>query len=89
MKNEAHEKFGSNCAGSRWFNEEPKIEVTPVQAVMERWYCPIDGCDGQMKYTGMTWPTGDPGYHHKCDICDFTAAIQGAKYPRQSFRPVG
>jgi len=86
MDDEKHNEFGAPCGNSRWFNQEPVIEVTPVQSVMERWYCPIDGCSGQMHHNGIMWPTGNPGYHHVCDECGFTAAITGAAYPRQSVR---
>ena len=85
--NEEHEKFGNSCGGSRWFKGEPKIEEQRMIPVNQRWICPIDGCGGEMKFNGMTWPTGSPGYHHSCNKCEFTAAIHGAKYPRMTYVP--
>lgn len=85
--NEEHEKFGNSCGGSRWFNAEPKLEERRMVPVQQRWMCPIDVCGGEMKFNGMTWPTGNPGYHHTCDKCGFTAAIHGAKYPRMAYVP--
>lgn len=73
-------QFGSDIGGSRWFHGEPMItkrQVTPVRA---SWLCPTE-CGGYMVFNGMTWPTGDPGYHHTCDQCGFTAAIHGHRYP--------
>lgn len=75
------DEFGEQCAGSRWFNREPTLVKSEVRVFEERWSCPCVGCDGEMKFNGMTWPTGDPGYHHTCSRCGFTAAIHGAKYP--------
>lgn len=77
-----HEKFGASIAGSRWFNVEPRIEEKRMVPVQQRWLCPIEECEGEMVFNGMTWPTGDPGYHHTCSKCGFTAAIRGATYPQ-------
>ena len=84
--NEEHEKFGASCGGSRWFNAEPKIEERRMVPVQQRWICPIDGCGGEMNFNGMVWPTGDPGNHHTCNKCGFTAAIWNGKYPQIVWR---
>ena len=84
--NAEHDKFGSPCGGSRWFNSEPKITERVMVPVEEHWSCPVENCDGEMKFNGMTWPTGNPGYHHTCDKCGFTAAISGKRYPRIAYR---
>ena len=85
--NEEHEKFGSSCGGSRWFNADPKIEKRRMVPVQQRWMCPIGDCQGEMKYNGFMWATCDAGYHHTCDKCGFTAAIKGAKYPGIAYVP--
>jgi hypothetical protein len=79
--NPEHEKFGGTISGSRWFKGEPKITTKRMYPVQARWLCPIEGCDGEMKYAGWTWPVNPPGYHHTCHVCGFTAAIHGKKYP--------
>lgn len=70
--------YGDPCGGSRWFNSVPKVELDVDYVVV--WRCPITGCSGEMRYTGMDWPTGTPGHHHKCNSCGFTAAIKGAVF---------
>jgi len=86
-----HEKFGQGIGAlttggqSRWFNAEPEIAEKPVQTFEQRWMCPMDDCSGEMVFNGLTWPTGDPGYHHTCDTCGFTAAIHD-RYPRNVTR---
>ena len=81
MKPEWNE-FGKQCANSRWFRGEPLLIERPVRTYEQRWMCPVKPCDGEMRYNGMMWPTADPGYHHTCSKCGFTAAITGAQYPR-------
>jgi hypothetical protein len=88
MANAEHDKFGTAIGGARWFNGEPAITETPMVPVQLRWLCPIDDCGGEMKFNGMVWPTGQPGYHHSCDKCGFTAAVHG-KFPRVEYRPAG
>ena len=58
---------------SGWFKGEPEIAGG-------RWSCPAEGCAGHMVANGFVWPTFDPGYHHTCDACGFTAAIHEHKY---------
>ncbi|MBC3871757.1 hypothetical protein [Undibacterium oligocarboniphilum] len=72
------EQFGTNTAGSRWFNGVPKVALTESHRVV--WKCPTTGCDGDMQDTGEMWMTGDPGYHHECNVCGFKAAIKGAVF---------
>lgn len=74
-------EFGTTIGNSRWFNQEPKVKRIEVKTFRETWMCPCDGCSGEMTFNGMTWPTGDPGYHHTCSICEFTAAVH-VTYPR-------
>jgi len=64
-----------------WFGGEPNIQQEPKRPVLSRWICPQDGCGGEMKFNGMTWPMNPPGYHHTCDKCGFTAALSGRHYP--------
>lgn len=85
-KNPEWEKFGAQCGGSRWFEGDPTIVEKPVVMVRVVWPCPVQGCAGEMKFNGMTWPTGDPGYHHTCTQCRFTAAIRGHQYPGVEYR---
>lgn len=70
--------YGAPCAGSRWFAATPNVEMDASRRVV--WRCPIANCGGEMKFTGEVWPTGDPGRHHKCNKCGFTAAIKGAVF---------
>jgi hypothetical protein len=71
------ENHGSNIAGSRWFEGVPVLAVEGGRVV---WKCPTQNCGGDMLATGSMWMTGDPGYHHKCATCGFTAAIKGAQF---------
>lgn len=66
--------FGTCITGSRWFNRAPVTREVPVVSVEVHWPCPVAPCEGEMIYAGWDWPTGDPGYHHKCNRCGFTAA---------------
>lgn len=90
MSESEHEQFGSTIGsiggGSRWFNREPEVRRTEVKTYRETWMCPCDGCHGEMEFNGHTWPTGDPGYHHTCSNCEFTAAVH-ACYPRVVTQP--
>lgn len=79
--NDKWNEFGAACAGSRWFRGEPNLKKTPMRPVNVTWPCPVTPCDGEMRFNGMMWPTGDPGYHHTCTKCGFKAAIKGNKYP--------
>lgn len=74
-------KFGNTIAGSRWFTGEPELRRQRKIPVEVRWICPHDGCGGEMKLNGSVWPMSNPGYHHTCDKCGFTAAVH-ARYPR-------
>lgn len=65
-----------------WFVGDPELKDVPVKVVHRMWRCPINGCTGEMKYTGVQWPTGDPGFHHKCTECGYEGAIRGGAYPR-------
>lgn len=76
------ENFGTTIAGSRWFDGDPDISRKRMVPVRERWRCPMEACDGEMRFNGSVWPTGRQGYHHTCNECGFTAAIRGKKYPR-------
>lgn len=67
---------------SRWFRGEPTVTSENVAPVRLRWMCPMPDCGGEMHDTGHVWPTVDPGFHHQCDRCEFTAAIHGKKYPQ-------
>ncbi len=86
-RREEHEKYGSTITGSRWFNEEPEITEQEVKTFTQRWMCPIKDCDGEMRFNGVAWPMVEPGYHHTCVECGFTAAVEGKQYPREVHRP--
>lgn len=87
--NPEHEKFGNSIGlhdrWSRWFNAEPVIGYAEQVPINEKWFCPIEGCAGEMMFNGSTWPMNPPGYHHTCDKCGFTAALRDKKYPRTVF----
>lgn len=78
------DKFGEANGNTRWFHGTVRPQRKLVQTFQEIWSCPVTPCDGEMIYNGMMWPTGDPGFHHTCNKCGFTAAIHGAKYPRMT-----
>ena len=80
--------FGTPIGGTRWFNGEPTLSESPVQTIRQRWICPMSDCGGEMVFNGFTWPTGNPGYHHTCNKCAFTAAVHGVKYPRVTYKDV-
>lgn len=86
MSNPEHDKFGDEIGGSRWFKGEANIVSKVVVSIEEKWICPIAGCGGEMEFNGMTWPCNPPGFHHTCDICGFTAAISGKRYPTIVYR---
>lgn len=79
---EQWDTFGDPCGKSRWFAATPKVKLDVSGQVV--WRCPVAGCGGEMKYTGVDWPTGVPGHHHQCDSCGFTAAIKGAIFGDQT-----
>lgn len=63
--------------------KEETVQFVTDWHYIQKWLCPNRECAGEMKDSGWTWPTGDPGYHHTCSVCGFTAAIHGATYPRK------
>ena len=67
-----------------WFNDEPNFKDERRRPVFRHWMCPDPTCVGEMKYTGQCWPTGNPGYHHKCSVCGAGYALR-AVYPRIEF----
>ena len=69
-----------------WFLGEVKTRDEPLLPVLSRWLCPVPGCDGEMKYLGIQWPTSDPGYHHQCIKCGVQLACKGGYYPRVDYR---
>lgn len=70
-----------------WFFDKPQLYSREVKTFEDKWVCPE--CKmGYMIYTNSMWPTGDPGYHHKCDGCGHTAAIQGGSFPKLRFETV-
>lgn len=75
--------FGSPVGGSRWFSGEPVVKKTPGRPLRVTWQCPL--CSGEMRYNGLIWPTGDPGYHHTCTVCGFSAVIKGKQYPYMEY----
>lgn len=80
------EDFGQTINGSRWFNREPNVKKDyNVRPVAMHWECPMDGCDGEMRYVGMDWPTSPMGHHHECNVCHFRAAIPHRKFPYIEF----
>ena len=81
------EPIGTPSGESRWFSRAPNIAEQPMVPIQERWLCPVEGCEGEMVYNGLTWPTASPGYHHTCTQCRFTAAVRGVHYPKISYRP--
>lgn len=70
-----------------WFIGEIKPVEQPMVAMMLHWPCPKDGCSGEMKYNGTTWPMGNPGYHHICTVCGAGFACHGGTFPRIHHRP--
>jgi hypothetical protein len=72
---------------SEWFLGEPHIAQVLMVPVQERWLCPKEGCDGEMKFTGERWCTNPYGNHHKCAKCEYTAALRGETFPRIVHRP--
>lgn len=62
------------------------IEREVLTTVRLKWRCPT-GDGGEMVYTGSMWPTGDPGYHHRCTVCQLGIAIHGRTYPRIEYEP--
>lgn len=64
-----------------WYFDPPDLRKVPLRAIRVHWLCPQTGCDGKMIANGYTWPTPDPGYHHMCSVCKFTAVIHGRRYP--------
>ena len=75
--------------GSSWFHGdlEDFVEREEVRPVREHLKC-TEGCGGEMKFTGSTWSTFQPGYHHTCDKCGETVAIEGKQFPRISYEPI-
>jgi len=69
-----------------WYRGEPEIESRKVYPVREVWKCPKSDCDGEMEFNGASWPTADPGYHHTCTKCGYTAAIHGKGFPRINYK---
>lgn len=64
-----------------WYSGKKEVKRFEVRVFEEHWMCPKEGCEGEMIPNGMVWPTGDPGIHHTCTKCKYTAAIHG-RYPR-------
>lgn len=75
-------KIGTPVGVSEWFNDEPKIARKEVRTFIERWMCPQENCEGEMRDAGFSWSTNPPGYHHTCNKCGYTAAMSGKRYPR-------
>ena len=71
-----------------WFSDalEPLEKKTEVRTYRVALSCPECG-KGEMVFTGMTWPTVHPGYHHQCTKCVFICAIQGHQYPETRMEP--
>lgn len=81
-ENPEHSKYGARIGQSRWFEGKPALYREPgtrESGDYVRWRCPI--CGGEMVSNGWTWPTDPPGFHHECDTCGFTAALEDAEYP--------
>lgn len=64
-----------------WYSGEVKTR-DDGQPVTRHWMCPEEGCEGEMKSTGTMWPTGSPGYHHRCTVCGVGYAIHNQRFPR-------
>lgn len=77
-------KWWDNEEGGTLAEREVKEEVRTYRVTLS---CPA--CKtGTMEYTGAVWPTGNPGYHHKCDACGEARAVKGGPYPRTRHEPV-
>ena len=52
---------------TEWFKGElgPLEKTTEVSTYRVALTCPKCG-EGEMRFTGMTWPTGDPGLYRMC-----------------------
>lgn len=68
----------------QWFSGTPDFRDERRRPVYREWKCPVPGCTGYMQYTGQCWPTGRPGYHHKCSVCTAGYALEQV-YPRMEF----
>ena len=66
--------------------EECEIKV-PVRTYEVHLRCPVCKA-GRMIYTGHTWPTGQPGHHHRCDKCGEIRAVRGETYPMIRHVPI-
>lgn len=75
-------KIGTPVGPSHWLRGEPSVRRQEVKTYRETMACIKEDCDGEMVYTGCSWPTGTPGYHHKCDKCGEVVAVKGATFPR-------
>ena len=68
---------------STWWRGQRRITEERLQPVMMHWHCPK--CpDGEMIATGFIWPPPN-GHHHKCDKCQYVAALDGESYPRLEY----
>lgn len=77
-------QFGEPISGSRWFTGEMRILRKRKIPVIVRWLCPYPDCEGEMQPNGTIWPTGDPGIHHTCAVCGFTAAVHD-RFPKVEY----
>ena len=72
-----------------WHQGEVKTTRRVMVPVELHWTCPEPGCGGEMVFNGDVWPTGEPGYHHKCDKCGKVLVLMGASYPTLIHEPKG
>ena len=47
---------------------------------------PCIKCDGEMKFTGMSYITSSPYNIHRCDKCGYEEEFLGVTYPRIEHR---
>lgn len=71
---------------ANWYVGEPSLRATEVVPVKQVWRCPETGCDGEMIYVGMDWPTAPPGHHHDCNKCGVRWVTRAGMFPRVIFQ---
>ena len=47
---------------------------------------PCSKCDGEMKFTGMSYMTNPARNVHKCNKCGYEEQFSGVTYPRIDYR---
>lgn len=64
-----------------WLPGEPQFKRVAMSPVKVSLLCPKEGCKGELIFNGGTWMTHPCGYHHRCNVCNYGAAVMGKTYP--------